>query len=68
MSMRALSSAQGRRSKRHYVPDDQFVALCGFLPGLGGVWRKPSRTARICINCHRLHHQQGIENAKALHQ
>ncbi len=65
--MRILSSAQGRRTRRHYVPDGQFVALCGFLPGLGGVWRPPAKTARTCIQCHRLHQQkQGIDYAKAL--
>jgi len=59
--MRTLSSAQGRSKRFHYVPDGQFVALCGFLPGLGSTWWAPRKPARVCVDCHRLHHtKKGI--------
>jgi len=67
--VRLLSSSQGRASRRHYVPDGQFVALCGFLPGLNSGWRQPRRSARTCTDCHRLHvnnHGINYSNAKII--
>jgi len=52
--MRAVSSTQGTRPRRHYVPDDRHHALCGFAPTLGARWRPAGRFARTCVNCHRI--------------
>lgn len=62
--MRSLSSAQGKGYKRrHYVPEDQHIALCGFMPSFGCTWRKALSKAHTCIDCHRILQRQTRSDA-----
>lgn len=65
--MRALISAQGRKPRRrHWVPEGQYMALCGFMPSFCSSWALANKKARVCINCHQLlKNHQGIDYSKS---
>jgi len=65
--MRVLSTTQGNGPKRrHYVPESQHMALCGFMPSFGGKWAPAPKTSRVCRECHRLKRiNQGIDYGRA---